>query len=111
MGKLTFSKALVHDRPMAKPALDLSKLTAEEKLEMLDDLWASLSPAEIRAARAANEAHGLDDGEPEDGVEEAWSEEIRRRLAEVDASEVTAIPWSEARRRLFAAARGRGEGR
>jgi len=38
---------------------------------------------------------------PED-VEAAWSEEIQRRLAEVDAGEVKTIPWSEARRRIFA---------
>lgn len=96
---------------MAKPALDLSKLTAEEKLEMIGDLWASLSPAEIRAAHVANALPTFDDDEPDDNVEEAWNEEIRSRLAEVDAGKVTPIPWPEARLRLFAAARGRDEGR
>ena len=32
---------------MVKPALDLSKLTAEEKLEMIDDLWASLAADDL----------------------------------------------------------------
>jgi len=27
---------------MAKPALDLSRLSVEEKLELIDDLWSSL---------------------------------------------------------------------
>ncbi|MFT3774553.1 MAG: addiction module protein [Minicystis sp.] len=32
---------------MAKPAIDLSKLTADEKLEMIEDLWLSLSPDDL----------------------------------------------------------------
>lgn len=46
-------------------------------------------PAEARAAVAA---------------------EIRQRLADVDAGRVTPIPWPEARRRILAAASGRGSG-
>jgi hypothetical protein len=42
-------------------------------------------------------------------VEAAWGEEIRQRLADVDAGVVTPIPWPEARRRIFAAAQGRRE--
>lgn len=94
---------------MAKPAIDLSKLTFEEKLEMLDDLWLSFSLDELRAVRAAERFRALDDEEPEVGVEEAWADEIRVRLDEVDAGKVTPIPWTEARHRLFAAARGRRE--
>ena len=33
-----------------------------------------------------------DQGEPADDVEEAWSDEIQRRLAEVDAGTVTPVP-------------------
>jgi putative addiction module component (TIGR02574 family) len=29
---------------MGKPALDVSKLTADEKCDLIDDLWRSLSP-------------------------------------------------------------------
>ena len=29
---------------MGKPALDVSALTADEKFELIDDLWRSLSP-------------------------------------------------------------------
>jgi putative addiction module component (TIGR02574 family) len=34
-------------------------------------------------------------------VEAAWSEEIRRRVAEVDAGTVELIPWEEVRAELF----------
>jgi hypothetical protein len=34
---------------MGKPALDLSQLTADEKLELIDDLWRSLSADDHRS--------------------------------------------------------------
>jgi putative addiction module component (TIGR02574 family) len=37
--------------------------------------------------------------EPE--VEAAWSEEIERRLAEIDAGTVELIPWEKVRAELF----------
>jgi hypothetical protein len=40
-------------------------------------------------------------------AEAAWSEEIRSRLDRLDAGAARTIPWSEARRRIHAAA-GRG---
>ncbi|MDI1477974.1 addiction module protein [Polyangium sp. y55x31] len=66
-------------------------------------------PPEGRAALAAALIGSLEDEEPEEDVEAAWSDEIRRRLDEVDAGAVKPIPWSEARGRILAAARGRGE--
>ena len=71
-------------------------------------LAAALSlPTEDRTVVVARLLESLDaPGEPEAGVEAAWAEEVRRRLAEVDAGTVTPIPWAEARRRIFAAARG-----
>lgn len=35
-------------------------------------------------------------------VEAAWSEEIKRRLAEIDAGAVDLIPWEDVRAELFA---------
>ncbi len=67
-------------------------------------------PVEARAAVAAeliDSLEGVD--EADEDVEAAWSEEIRQRLADVDAGVVTPIPWSEARRRILAAAGGRRE--
>jgi putative addiction module component (TIGR02574 family) len=41
----------------------------------------------------------LDEGQDAD-VQAAWSEEIARRLEELDSGAVTPIPWAEVRRRL-----------
>jgi putative addiction module component (TIGR02574 family) len=38
---------------------------------------------------------------PEADVEAAWSEEIARRVAELDAGTVETIPWEEVRAELF----------
>ncbi len=37
------------------------------------------------------------DPAPESDVEAAWSEEIKRRVAEIDAGIVELIPWEEVR--------------
>ena len=39
------------------------------------------------------------DAEPD--VEEAWSAEIERRVADIDSGTVQTIPWEEVRRRLL----------
>jgi putative addiction module component (TIGR02574 family) len=39
------------------------------------------------------------DAEPD--VEAAWSEEIKRRVADLDAGNVETVPWEEVRRRLL----------
>ncbi|MGA3028389.1 MAG: addiction module protein [Bryobacteraceae bacterium] len=38
----------------------------------------------------------------DDGVEEAWREEVRRRIEQIDSGAVRMIPWDEAYRRLRA---------
>jgi putative addiction module component (TIGR02574 family) len=64
-------------------------------------------PAEARAALAAELIQSLDESkQEEEDHETAWAEEIRQRLADVDNGVVTPIPCTEARRRIFAAARG-----
>jgi putative addiction module component (TIGR02574 family) len=57
-------------------------------------------PAEARAALADSLWESLD-AEIDAGAEEAWRQEIRRRLSELDSGKVAAIPWSEARSRLL----------
>lgn len=60
-------------------------------------------PEEERAAIAGELIESLEtDVDPE--TEAAWSAEIRARLERVDAGLARAIPWSEARRRINAAA-------
>ena len=56
-------------------------------------------PSDQRAALAGSLISSLDE-EPEEGVEEAWSVEIARRLAEIDSDSVKLLSWAEARLRL-----------
>ena len=44
----------------------------------------------------------LDEGPPDEGVEEAWDEEVRRRVEEIDAGRAEMIPLEEVRRRIVA---------
>lgn len=44
----------------------------------------------------------LDEGPAEDGVEAAWSEEIKRRVEEIQSGKVEMIPGEEVDRRLTA---------
>ena len=64
--------------------------------------------AEERAALAGELIQSLDT-EVDPDAEAAWSAEIRKRLDRVDAGTAKTVPWSEARRRIHAAA-GRGSG-
>jgi putative addiction module component (TIGR02574 family) len=41
-------------------------------------------------------------GEPEGEVERTWRDEVRRRIAAVDAGKTSLAPWSGARARIFA---------
>lgn len=68
-----------------------------EPAELLRD--ALLLPVEVRAALVDSLIESLD-VEVDDGVEDAWREEIHRRLQQIDSGTVRMIPWDEARRRL-----------
>jgi putative addiction module component (TIGR02574 family) len=61
---------------------------------------------EERAALAGELIQSLEK-EVDSDAEAAWAAEIRARLEQVDAGTAKTIPWSEARRRIHAAA-GRG---
>lgn len=56
-------------------------------------------PAEVRAALVDSLIESLDPTIDE-GAEEAWREEIYRRLEQIDSGAVQLIPWEDARRRL-----------
>ena len=60
-------------------------------------------PPEARAALAAELIATLDEKTDPD-AEALWAEEIHKRLDEVDSGVVRPIPWTEARRRILAAA-------
>jgi putative addiction module component (TIGR02574 family) len=59
-------------------------------------------PAEARAAIASSLLESLDEGPAKDGVEAAWSDEIQRRIDEIDSGKVQLIPYEEVRRRMAA---------
>jgi len=57
-------------------------------------------PPEARAAVASSLLESLDD-QVDEGAEEAWKEEIARRLDDIDKDKVKLIPWATVRRRLM----------
>lgn len=59
-------------------------------------------PPEARAELADSLLESLDKEPAEEGVEAAWSEEIQRRIEEIDSGKVQMIPYEEVRRRLAA---------
>jgi len=59
-------------------------------------------PPEARAAIADSLLESLEPSPPDDGIEQAWAEEIKRRLEDVDSGRVQLIPYEEVRRRLLA---------
>ncbi len=61
-----------------------------------------------RATLAGLLIESLDEA-PDEGWEEAWAAEIRRRVAQLDSGDVNTIPWEEARARLLERKRGASE--
>jgi putative addiction module component (TIGR02574 family) len=69
--------------------------------EAADLLREALSlPQEQRAALIDSLLESLD-SEVDEGAEEAWRQEIYRRLQEIDSGAVQLIPWADAERRLW----------
>ena len=64
-------------------------------------LEASQLPEGDRAELAGRLLESLH-GEPDEGVEAAWAEEIERRVRQIDSGEVKTIPWEEVRAKLHA---------
>lgn len=70
---------------MAKPALDLSSLSPDEKLELIDDLWGSLKPEDfaLTAAQQAELDHRLDRLDRDGPVGNSW-ETVRAKMSSGD---------------------------
>lgn len=66
---------------MAKPAFDLTKLTPEEKLELIDELWTSITPEEfpLTAEQRAELHRRLDRLDEEGPVGVSW-ESVRAEM-------------------------------
>ena len=54
-----------------------------------------------RAAIAASLIDSLDP-ELDESIEEAWAEEVAKRMRELDNGEVATVPWAEARKMILA---------
>jgi len=67
---------------MAKPALDLTALTPDEKLELIDDLWGSLKPEdfELSPEQKAELDRRLDRLDREGPVGTSW-ESVRAKMS------------------------------
>jgi putative addiction module component (TIGR02574 family) len=59
-------------------------------------------PAEDRGLIIDRLIESLDNEPAEEGVEQAWSEEIKRRVEEIQSGRVEMIPGEEVHRRLLA---------
>ena len=68
---------------MALPKIDLSELTTDERLRLLEDVWDSLAP-ETRDAP----------------LTDAQRTDLDRRLDEVELDDRLGIPWEDVLRRL-----------
>ncbi len=68
---------------MSMPAIDIERLSPEERLRLIADLWESLRtrPDAVPLSRAQRD-------------------ELDRRLDELDRGETETIPWEEVKRRL-----------
>ena len=70
----------------------------KELKEIIRD--AAALPESDRATLAGVLIESLD-GKSDDDVERAWTAEIERRVAQIDAGEVELIPWEQVREELF----------
>ncbi len=58
------------------------RMSEEERAEIAEKLIASLEDS------------------PDIDVEQAWQEEVRRRISDLESGNAVSIPWEEVRRRL-----------
>jgi putative addiction module component (TIGR02574 family) len=63
-------------------------------------------PPEARAALAGSLLESLEET-LDASVEEAWNQEIARRIEELDSGKMKPIPWAEARRQIASILNGR----
>jgi len=57
-------------------------------------------PADDRAALAGSLIDSLDP-QADASVEEAWNDEVARRIEELDSGKAKTVPWAEVRRRVL----------
>jgi putative addiction module component (TIGR02574 family) len=76
--------------------------------EAKDILDAALRLEPAERARIAHEIIvSLDDEPADEGVEQAWEQELAKRAAEIDSGAAKLEPWSKVRQDLLDIVRGR----
>jgi putative addiction module component (TIGR02574 family) len=86
--------------------LESGKLGKMPRAKEILDAALRLEPTE-RARIAHEMIVSLDDQPADEGVEEAWEEELAKRAAEIDSGVVKLEPWSKVRQDLIDIVRGR----
>jgi putative addiction module component (TIGR02574 family) len=66
---------------VARPAIDMSKLTPDEKLDLIDELWESLRPEDF-------------------ALTDDLRAELDRRLDRIDRHGVHGVPWKQVRAKM-----------
>ena len=84
--RLEAASTLRQTAPMGDPSFDITGLTPDERLELIEHLWDSLTPEDVP-------------------LTEAQQEELQRRLERLDRDGVSGRSWDEVERRV----RGRGQ--
>jgi len=69
--------------------------------QALDPLQKALSLSEEERAALADSLLASLDGGVDEGAEEAWEQEISRRIADIDSGKAKMIPWEEVREKLL----------
>ena len=59
-----------------------------------------LQLSEADRLEVAEAVYGSLEGPPDTGAEQAWVDEIARRVRDIDAGRVKLVPWQEARRHI-----------
>jgi putative addiction module component (TIGR02574 family) len=84
------------------------RLHFEAMAQAKDILDAALKLEPADRARIAHEIIvSLDDEPADEGVDEAWEQELAKRAAEIDSGAVKLEPWSKVRQDLLDIVRGR----
>ena len=83
LATLDMRLAFGQNEAMGEPALDISALTPEQRLELIEHLWDSLSPEEVP-------------------LTEAQKKELDRRLERLERDGASGSSWDDVERRIRA---------
>lgn len=75
------SLALGQTQPMGDPAIDIDNLTPQQRLDLIEHLWDSLTPDDVP-------------------ITTAQRTELQRRLDRLDREGVSGRSWDEVERRI-----------